>query len=201
VRLEDGRSIVIEQVASGDRVLGQDGGISVRSIEAVAVNFPDGVDVFGFELKEGPVEPFFYAGHMFWTIEGWKALDPAIAHMENPDRPAGQLQVGDLVFLLKPGANKDYEEVEILGFTKKHLPEKTVLHSLHLLEGPRSFHANGYLVAMNYPVITVNRLNEGFSRLTIEERRFVKKQLIPILPMLDVAIGDFCNRNNTQHTK
>ena len=172
-------------------MLGQNGGVSVQSIERVEVKFPNGVDVFGFQLKEGTVEPFFYAGHTFWTIDGWKARNPAIAHMENPDRPAGQLKVGDQVFLLKPGAEKDYEKVEILGFTKKHLPDNTALHSLHLLEGPRSFHANGYLVAMNYPVITVSRLKNGFSRLTIEERRFVKKQLIPILPMLDAAIGNF----------
>ena len=41
---------------------------------------------------------------------------------------------------------------------------------LHLREGLRSYHANGYLVALNYPELTGDRLLTGLSSLPITQQ-------------------------------
>jgi hypothetical protein len=46
--------------------------------------------------------------------------------------------------------------------TSRILDLGTKLYDLHLLDGHRSYHANGYVVAMNYLQITEHRLREGF---------------------------------------
>ncbi len=181
VRLADGRSSPIEQIREGDRVLGQDGGVSIQTGEQVGIDFPDGGEIYGIDDGANGTEPFFSAGHIFWTADGWKAIDPGVALMENPDRQIGTLGVGDRVFRLKATDPIDYEEVVVKGFTKRVLAKGETLHGLHLVDGPRSYHANGYLVGMNYPILTICRLAEGFGRLTEAETKPTRRLVAPSL--------------------
>ena len=191
VDLADGRSLPIEQVAEGERVLAKDGAVSIRTREDVIINVSKGVELFGFEHANGAEEPFFSGGHLFWTADGWKAVKPAVALAQNPDRPVGQLDVGDRVLRLKSTDPVAYDEVEITKITKQVLAQDVRLYSLHLADGPRSYHANGFLVGMNYPVVTIGRIIEGVSRLSEHERRVLQRQLAPVIPLLEVAIGPF----------
>ena len=186
VQLRDGTSVAIEAVQRDDEVIGLDGAIGVRSDERVVVPLPDGGTVYGFN----DVEPFFSAGHLIRTRDGWKALSPATALEENADREVGQLAVGDVVLRLIASDPVQYEEAVIETLTERRLPAGSELYGLHL-HGARSYHANGFCVGMNFPVITEHRLTDGFSRLTAEERRLVHAHLSAVAPLLERAIGRF----------
>jgi hypothetical protein len=191
VPLADGRSVPIETVAEGQGVLAKDGAVSIRTSETVVITARRGVELFGFDHAGGAEEPFFSGGHLFWTADGWKAVKPSVALAQNPDRAVGQLAVGDCVLRLVSTDPVAYEDVEITAITRKVLAAETPLYSLHLADGPRSYHANGFLVGMNYPVVTIGRLVDGLGRLTEHERRVLRRHLEPVIPLLEAAIGPF----------
>ena len=186
VHLHDGTTAAIENVGKGHKVLAQGGLASEHTAEDVVLRFHHPVDICGINEEE----PFFTRGHLFWTQDGWKAVDPAVARMENPDREAGQLLPGDTVYRLKSTQPLEYEEVTIRRLPRRTAGAGTELHGLHL-RGEPSYHANGFLVAMNYPQITAGRLKQAFAKMTPHEREFLERHLEPILPMLSKAIGSF----------
>ena len=191
VHLADGRRVSIESIGKGDRVLTQDGGVAFQSRETVVIEVAEDTPIFGFDDGTSKTDAFFSAGHLFWTAEGWKALDPHTALVENPDRHIGQLKEGDRVFRLESTDPLSYEEVVIAGFTKGVLPAGGKLFGLHLLDGARSYHADGYLAGMNYPVITKKRLVDGCRRLTGSELKILEQHLRPVMPLLNVVAGPF----------
>lgn len=188
VLLEGGVTAAIEEVRCGDVVVSRDGVLSWQSPERVVTELPEPDVIYGIDDGVTQDEPFFSAGHLFWTAEGWKAIDPAIARMENPWRQIGALGIGDTVYRWAAGR---YEEVRIEGFTQAVVPAGTRLYGLHLVEGPPSYHANGYLVGMNYPQFTVGRLTEGFARLSDAERAHLRQCLTEAMPLLRYSVGPF----------
>jgi len=103
-------------------------------------------------------EPFFTPGHVFHTATGLRAVEPKVAMSENPWISVGRLGVGHVLYrLAKDG--KSYENIEI---KKLRVAETQVqeVYGVHLREGRRSYHANGYLVAVNYPEVRFPELPE-----------------------------------------
>jgi hypothetical protein len=186
VHLESGETLPIHEVEQGDRLLAHNGHVGEHTGEIVALELHEEIPVYGIN----ELEPFFSAGHLFWTNDGWKALEPEIALAENPQRSVGKLDVGDVVHRIRAVAPLSYDEVPIERITGRLLGPGERLHGMHLL-GAGSYHVHGFLVAMNYPQITEQRLTDGFAKLSPEERRHLADALEPVMVLLRKAIGDF----------
>lgn len=188
VILED-KIIEISEVKCDDKILGQNGIYATRSDCNVAQELTADFTIFGFNDDE----PFATPGHPFWTKEGWKALDSSIAKIENPNLKVSDLKIGDFVQKIKSSSPLEYEWVEVKCFSFGILKKGEKLYGLHLIDGPASYHANGYLVKMNYPIITEKRITDAFSVLSTEEKNLIYNQLKPILPLFEKSIGSFIN--------
>lgn len=186
IHLSNGTQFAIEDVGEGHEVLARDGQVSRHSDEKVVIHLETETAVYGINEDE----PFFSSGHPFMTKDGWKAMEPSIALEENPNRKVKKLCAGDVVYKISNVSPLTYEEVRIEKFTAKILEPGSKLFGIHAL-GSRSYHANGYLVAMNYPVITEKRITEGFKKLSEKERLLVLEALTPVMPLLKKAIGSF----------
>ncbi|KAG9665760.1 hypothetical protein KCU99_g6468, partial [Aureobasidium melanogenum] len=117
--------------------------------------------LYGFDDEQAFVSP----GHVFFTLLGRKAFRPDMAREENPDIHVTQLQVGDILMKLKHDKS-GYDRVKIERIHCAPARCGTV-HGLHFPRGGGggSYHANGYLVAENYPDITIHSLRSRFNRL------------------------------------
>lgn len=51
--------------------------------------------------------------------------------------------------------SKQYDLVPIQSLHCEQRPSVTEVYGVHLREGLRSYHANGYLVALNYPEVSL----------------------------------------------
>jgi hypothetical protein len=123
--------------------------------------------------------PFFTAGQIFFTKAGPKAIQPDIARKENPQYLVGTLSVGDVLFRLKAGsATPGYEEVPVKSLVSKpaYIGFLYGLDFGHGGEGGFSYHANGYLVASAYPEMTMERLQQNYLDMPIQDQvAFSKK--------------------------
>jgi hypothetical protein len=189
VHLHDGTTVAVEDVAAGHRVLARDGVVATHTDERVEIDVAVPLPVYGFN----ELEPFFSAGHLFATPEGWKAIDPEIARAENPTRAVGKLEVGDIVYRVRDGEPFGYDEVRIERLTGTLLEDGARLHGMHL-DGAHSYHAHGFLVAMNYPMITERRLTDGFATLSPEERAALAETFEHAMPLIRKALGRFVER-------
>jgi hypothetical protein len=189
VQLASGESIPIEDVREGHEVLGKDGAVGVQTDELVIIELHENIRLYGINGSE----PFFSGGHMFWTHEGWKAVSPEMALEENPNISVGPLKEGDTIYRLKSVSPPSYDEVKIESLTTWGRPAGEKLYGLHL-HGARSYHADGFLVAMNYPVLTERRLADGFASLSEAERRLLLETLMPVMPLLRKAVGRFIEK-------
>lgn len=91
-----------------------------------------------------------------------------MAKLENSWVNVGKLQTGHVLYrLAKDG--KSYDLVEIRSIQVKIVKEMDV-YGVHLREGERSYHADGYLVAVNYPEITLKSIARVLSKLPKAER-------------------------------
>lgn len=176
----------IEQIAGGHQVLAQDGQISIQTDEQIVVTLERAAYIYGIN----EVEPFFDRAHAFWTEDGWKSITPEITREANPSFPVSQLSAGDTLYRVAEGTSFSYQKVRIEKITRRPIPAGSQLYGLHLI-GARSYHAHGFCVAMNYPMITEKRLTGGLARLTDAERTLLAQALAPIMPMLKRAIGSF----------
>lgn len=118
-------------------------------------------------------KPFFTAGHVFHTTTGLRAIDSKVAQLENDFLEVGTLSVGDEVLRLpqdwnssKASSSTSYDVVTIDSLPSE-LTASTHVYGVHLREGLRSYHANGFLVALNYPELTVQRLVKHMHGLPI----------------------------------
>jgi hypothetical protein len=182
VILSDGSDCNIEDVSPGDRVLSFGGRCCKQSDEQVKQVLGDQL-IYGFNEHT----PFFTGGHCFQTTDGWKAICPELSKHENVTLDPGKLQVGDMVF--KRDEYGKYETVEIKKITSESYPLETITYGL-LLIGDNSYHANGFVVAMNYPVITAGYMRKGLSKLSTKERKRVMKHFGKIRPELNKSISD-----------
>jgi hypothetical protein len=99
--------------------------------------------------------PFFTNNHVFFTTTGLRAISPEAARQENPWLQVGELKVGHI--LLKTIDGTSHERVIIEKITTARVSCNFV-YGVHLREGLRSYHANGYLVHLDYPEITIRNI-------------------------------------------
>lgn len=154
VALADGGERNIEDIRVGDRVLGQDGAVNtVTGIERPRLG-----DRLLYAINGGAA--FVTAEHPFWTMAGWKAIDPTATARENPRLPVGKLAVGDKVAVAAisvarsaPGARllpvsyapTPLREIPIGTILGVAADPDTVVYNL-ILAGNHTYYANGYLV-------------------------------------------------------
>ena len=174
----DGGSVPIELLREGDRVCTrmEPTQWGVRSCEVVKSPAPELIHGF----NGGPA--FFTAGHVFHTTTGLRALRPEIALAENPWLECGQLSIGDHLLRITP--HDEYETVEIRSIDNEKMTGQYV-YGVHLREGLRSYHANGYLVALNYPEITVSMVAKRLVHLPLETRVAILRSVSELQPLFE----------------
>ena len=186
VTLTNGDKINIEKQAMGVKVLAMGDEATTITEEYVEHTLPAGEKVFSFNDDE----PFAALHHPFWTTEGWKCLDPESAKEENPSIDFKLLQVGDIVFRVAQTDPLLYEPVKVRRFNFITLSEPTKIYGLHL-DGPRSYHANGYIVAANYPVLTKKRVRDGIQKLTEEQKESLQSAITSVQRELTAVLGSW----------
>ena len=188
VTSEEGNDVCIEDLQERDLILGRAGNVGVISSEKAGVTLTTPTPAFGFNDEE----PFFLSSHPFWSQDGWRAINPVVARDENDWLDIGPLKVGDYVCKAKSinGQEIEYEWVKIERFSIKVYPAGTRFYGIHTREGPRSYHANNYLVMQNYPEITIQRVADRMAKLDRKTQQAVQKELDRIKPTLKNVLGD-----------
>ena len=187
VMLYNHKCITIEHLMENDKILGGDGNVGVISSEKVALVLEDDTHLFGFNEDK----PFFLASHPFWTQDGWRAVDPHTAREENAWLDVGQLTEGDFVRRISSirGNEIQYQWVEVKSIHSQVFPAGTKVYGVHTREGPRSYHANGYLVLENYPEITAQSTADGLNKLSFDEQKKLQETFNDLDPILTKAYG------------
>ena len=185
---EEGTDVCIEDLQESDLILGRAGNVGVISSEKAGVTLTTPTPAFGFNDDE----PFFLSSHPFWSQDGWRAINPIVARDENDWLDIGPLKVGDYVCKAKSinGQDIEYEWVKIERFSIKVYPAGTRFYGIHTREGPRSYHANKYLVMQNYPEITIQRVADRMAKLNKKTQQAVQKELKRIKPTLKNVLGE-----------
>ncbi|TFK65127.1 hypothetical protein BDN72DRAFT_209785 [Pluteus cervinus] len=181
VVIESG-TIAIELITEGTRVLtrADPAEYGVASDEDVVVS--QGAPILCGINDEAL---FFTPGHVFYTTTGLKAVDPTTAKEENPWLDVGRLRPGHILYRLKED-HKTYEHVEVKHI-KVEKARATKVYGVHLREGQRSYHANGYLVAVNYPEITI----KSIARMLSTFPKHVQTQMLSSLNELKPLFHKF----------
>ncbi|KAJ4208239.1 hypothetical protein NW759_013674 [Fusarium solani] len=172
-------SKAIEELSEGDQVLTRSGEAQqwgTRSDEVVENPSPD--TLYGFNGES----PFFTAGHPFFTTTGLRSVDPHTARKENPWLEVGQLKPGHV--LLRLNAEKKYER-EVINSINVSQSDVASVYGVHLREGLRSYHANGYLVAINYPEITAVSITRQLQTFPPAERAAMLQSLSVLKPLFE----------------
>ncbi|KAL7946860.1 hypothetical protein V8C42DRAFT_364147 [Trichoderma barbatum] len=180
VHTHDG-SRPIETLQENDRVLtrADTGEWGVVSDERVQIPCKDGV-VTVYGINDEPA--FFTPNHPFVDKFGLvRAIDPAAAHRENPWLEVGTLKVGHVLLRTTDGVT--YEEVPIHTLKRAEVAVDYV-YGVHLREGLRNYHANGYLVRMNYPEITIKSLADALRQIPAQEQLRMLGHLQELQPLL-----------------
>ena len=169
----------IELLQENDRVLTradpQEYGI--RSDEEVFLKVPGNeVTLHGFNGDEC----FFTASHVFHTTSGLRALNPEAARAENPWIQVGRLRAGHV--LIRTTNGRTYTYVPISSIETERTTCNGV-YGVHLREGLRSYHANGYLVHLNYPEITMKTLVKLLLTFGPEQRMQLLKSAKELQPL------------------
>ena len=165
ITIASGEEMTIEKQMFGQKLVSNAGDITTITNEYVENEIESGGQLFGINNDE----PFATPNHPFWTTEGWKSLEPEAAREENPHISYGVLQIGDTVFRITQTYPLLYEPVTISQFTIITFSEPSKTYGLHL-NGPQSYHANRYVVAANYPILTKKRVQDGKKKLSGGEK-------------------------------
>ncbi|GJD00219.1 hypothetical protein ColKHC_09044 [Colletotrichum higginsianum] len=179
----------IEDLVEGDRVLTRGGaepqwGLcsdeTVRQPATVGDGGGDGdrVQLYGFNGER----PFASANHVFHTTTGLRALDPDGARRENPWLEVGYLRVGHQLIRTETGASYGPVTVESIGSEEADCSH---IHGVHLREGLRSYHANGYLVHLNYPDITAKSISDTLRAVEPAEKMNMLAQFRELQPLFE----------------
>ncbi|KAF2497346.1 hypothetical protein BU16DRAFT_525041 [Lophium mytilinum] len=170
----------IEDLRENDRILtaATSGEFGVKSDEVVA-NPTGGRAIFwGFNQDD----VFFTAGHVFHTTTGHRAIDPVAAKRENPWLEVGKLRAGHTLYRTKDG-----ESYELITIKRLHSQSKLCDHvwGVHLREGLRNYHANGYLVHLNYPEITVKSIADIIKTLSADQTVAIMGAIKELKPVFE----------------
>ena len=149
----------------------------VRSDESVLNPLPSGsVELYGFNDEK----PFFTANHVFHTTTGLRAIDPEAAVMENPWLKVGHLRVGHVLRQTTDGTS--YTNVFVRAIASE-VSACDIVYGVHLREGLRSYHANGYLVHLNYPEITIASIARMLMTFPPSQRVELLKHMEELQPL------------------
>lgn len=188
VLLSNSNTVPIEELKENDQLLCRNGELGIVSSEKVLVKLEKTTAIYGIN----DMEPFFTAGHPFWTQDGWRAINPHLAMEENHWLEVGQLTEGDHVKKVRKVEDEghvEYEWVQINSFTLKDYPAGTYVYGVHTREGPRSYHANGFLVCLNYPEITGHSIIDRMSNLSSDEKNKFQSHMKDLEPILTKVLG------------
>lgn len=189
ILMADGTSKPIETVQADDVVISRNGEHRKRSPQDVRWHIEEHELFYG--INEYP--PFFNASHPFMTIEGWKSMSPRASRRINPDLDVSQLKVGDVLLQIESIDPLRYREVRIEKITEilaKDAPSLTI-HSLHLAQDNPGYHANGFLVAVNYPQLREDHFVKAFAGITEAERKYLRRHFEPLVPFLRRGLGNY----------
>lgn len=174
----------IEELREGDDVLTR-GGDSPQwgecSDEAVVQPCVSGENrcrLYGFNGQQ----PFTSVSHVFHTTTGLRAIDPAGARKENPWLKVGRLRIGHQLIWTKDGSR--YTPVTINTIESEEA-DCTHIYGVHLREGLRSYHANGYLVHLNYPEITAQSISSALSCLSPSDQMAILRNFKELQPLFE----------------
>jgi hypothetical protein len=150
----DGGSLAIEDVREGTRILSNANSASygIASDEDVVIPINGITPLVGINGEKA----FFTPAHVFHTTTGLRAVAPYTAQRENPWIKVGKLLPGHVIYRLKEDGS-GYDLVEIKALNREVVMVGQV-YGIHLREGDRRYHANGYLVAVNYPEVVTYSL-------------------------------------------
>mgnify|MGYP003289930272 CR=1 FL=1 len=158
ILLADGNSRKIRDIVEGDRIRNGEGNVSETSNEKI-INHSLGC-LYGIN----DIRPFMSLEHAVMTTEGWKSLDPTTSNEINPHYKVGLLREGDKVITLEG-------EREVTHITRLYPPEGTMFtgYDLHFREGSDSYYANGLLVLLNYPEITLVNILKNIQKMELTD--------------------------------
>ncbi|RGP81068.1 hypothetical protein FLONG3_857 [Fusarium longipes] len=171
-------SVAIEALREDDVVLTRAGGqdqwgfCSDEIVESAAPG-----TLYGFNGRSA----FFTAGHPFYTTTGIRAIDPSLALVENPWLNVGTLRVGHQLLCLN--SEKKGYDLETITEISAVASNVTSVYGVHLRQGLRSYHANGYLVALNYPEITAAAIARRLQAFPEQERLQMLQSLADLKPL------------------
>lgn len=189
ILMADGSTKAIEAVQQNEAVVSRNGAISKRSTQDVHWRIEEHELLFGIN----EYAPFFNASHPFMTTEGWKSMSPKASRRINPDLDVKPLKEGDILLQVESQQPLRYREVRVEKITK--MPAKDVknlaIYSLHLeLDNP-GYHANGFLVAVNYPQLREEHFVKAFAGITEAERQYLRQHFDPLVPFLRRGLGNY----------
>ncbi|RHZ44271.1 uncharacterized protein CDV56_103029 [Aspergillus thermomutatus] len=179
-------SAKIEDIRPGAEIISRGGsdrefGICSDEINKMSTNRSDDsrgrIDLWGF--NGGP--EFFTEGHVFHTTAGLRAVNPAISAIKNPYLLVGKLGVGHSVLHTEDG--KTYTPILIESIHSKRA-DCDFVYDVHMVDGKRTYHANGFLVRNSYPDITINSIAKALLTLPAKERVDALKSLQELKPLL-----------------
>ena len=190
----DAGQLPIEMLGEGDSILtrAEPKQYGIRSDENVATPIPEEKTIL---VGVNGESAFFTPGHVFYTTTGLRAVVPEVARRENPWLTVGELKLGHVLLRSTDGVN--YTRVPIERMTPTLVDCKCV-YGLHLREGLRSYHANGYLVHLNYPEITMRSIANALKTFpTKQQMRFLQQiaELQPVFARFGVGtVADVLSR-------
>lgn len=159
ITMSDGMTKPIISLRSGMKVRSA-GGISVLSDEFIVNRRLKTL----YGINE--LEPFMSPEHAVMTTEGWKSLAPEQSNQINSYYNVTLLRRGDQVFTLEGTVR-----VEKITVAQAKPEENFTGYDLHFISGEKSYYANGLLVLLNYPDITLARLMRALEGMEAGRRR------------------------------
>ena len=159
ITMKDGKEVPIINLTAG---------MEVRSASGVSVLSDEFIVNKRLKTLYGinDMKPFMSLEHAVMTTQGWKSLDPVTSNRINPHYNVTILREGDEV-MTQNGIQK-VDKITI----KQALPGQNFTgYDLHFADGEKSYYANGLLVLLNYPEITLSRLMRALERMKVSHRR------------------------------
>lgn len=159
ITMSDGMTKPIISLRSGMKVRSA-GGISVLSDEFIVNRRLRTL----YGINE--LEPFMSPEHAVMTTDGWKSLAPEQSNQINSYYHVTLLRQGDQVFTLEGTVR-----VDKITVAQAKPGENFTGYDLHFVSGEKSYYANGLLVLLNYPDITLTRLMRALEGMEAGRRR------------------------------
>ncbi|KIW92253.1 uncharacterized protein Z519_07237 [Cladophialophora bantiana CBS 173.52] len=98
----------------------------------------------------------------------------------------GKLEAGPV--LCRPSSDSSSYELVPIDSVQVEFAKSQVLHGVHLRESHRRYHANGNLVALNYPEIMIKSVAAALEKLPPEMRLEMLKKIKDLRPLF-IKIG------------